>query len=122
LRRTVGACGFEGVVELSEEEILKSDTPSKFTTLVGADATAVLVPMVVEEFRDYVERWVFGSREEDPDISGGLVNDQEVTGITIVRPDHLIRAFVWARVVCRRGPHEAEIHVETFPTLICANN
>jgi hypothetical protein len=86
----------EGVVELSEEEILESDTPSKFTTLVGADATAVLVPMVVEEFRDYVKRWVFGSREEDPDISGGLVDDQEVTGITIVRPDHSISAFVWA--------------------------
>jgi len=71
-------------VALSEEEILKSDTPSKFTTLVGADATAVLVPMVVEEFHHYVERRVFGGHEEDPDISGGLVDDQEVTGITIV--------------------------------------
>ncbi len=71
-------------VELSEEEILKSGTPSKFTTLVGADATAVLVSMLVEEFRHYVERRVFGGSEEDPDISGGLVDDQEVTGITIV--------------------------------------
>ncbi len=71
-------------MELSEEEILKSDAPSKFATLVGADATAILVSMLVEEFRDYVERRVFGGREEDPYISGGLVDDQEVTGITIV--------------------------------------
>jgi hypothetical protein len=59
LRRTVGASGFEGVVELSEEEILKSGTPSKFTTLVGADATSVLMSVLVEEFRDYVKRRVF---------------------------------------------------------------
>jgi hypothetical protein len=62
-------------VELLEEEILKSGTPSKFTTLVGADATAILVSMVVEEFHHNVERRGFGGREEDPDISGGLVND-----------------------------------------------
>jgi len=74
LRRTVGAGGFKGVVELSEEEILKSGTPSKFTTLVGADTTTVLMSMLVEEFCYYVERRVFGGREEDPDVSGGLVD------------------------------------------------
>jgi len=95
LRRTVGAGGFKSIVEFSEEEILKSGTPSKFTTLVGADATAVLVSMVVEEFHHFVERRVFGGREEGPDVSGGLVDDQKVTGITIVRPDHSISAFVW---------------------------
>jgi len=40
--------------------------------------------MVVEEFHHYVKRRVFGGREEDPDISEGLVDDQEVNGITIV--------------------------------------
>jgi hypothetical protein len=78
--------------------------------------------MLVEEFRDYVERRVFGGREEDPDVTGGLVNDQEVTGITVIRPDHPIGAVVWARVVRRRGPHKTKVHVKTFLTLCGPNS
>ena len=57
------------------EPLTKVPAFRKFTTLVGADATAVLVSMLGEEFCHYVERRVFGGREEDPYVSGGLVDD-----------------------------------------------
>ena len=52
LRRTVCTDGFKGEMEGSNKEILKSQGTSKFTTLIGADATTILVAVMPKKFRD----------------------------------------------------------------------
>jgi hypothetical protein len=39
-------------MEGSKEEILESHGTSKFTTLIGADTTTILVAVMPKEFRD----------------------------------------------------------------------
>jgi len=57
LRRTVctGTGGFEGVMKIPKEEILKGNGASKFTTLVHAYAITILMAVMLKEFRDDVQ-------------------------------------------------------------------
>ena len=88
LRRTVHTGGFEGVMKIPKEEILKGNGASKFTTLVCAYATTVLMAVMLKEFRDNVQRRFLCGREEDPCISGCLINDEEVGSKAIIQPDN----------------------------------
>ena len=84
LRRTVHTGGFEGVMEGSKEEILKSYRTSKFTTLVRAYATTVLVAVMPKKFQDNIKWRFLCGHEEDPDILQCLVDYQEVGSKAII--------------------------------------
>ncbi len=69
LRWTVRTCGFECVMIFPQEKVLKSNGTCKFTALVRADATTIVVAMMPKKFRDDVQRRFLGGSEEDPNIS-----------------------------------------------------
>jgi len=51
-----------------QEKVLKSNGTCKFTALVRADATTIVMAMMPKKFQDDVQRRFLGGSEEDPNI------------------------------------------------------
>ena len=66
LGRAVGAGGFDGVVEVAEEKIAETGAPSKFATLIGADAAATGMAMLCQKCPDDVKRRLLAVRKIQP--------------------------------------------------------
>ncbi len=116
LGRAVGAGGFDGVVEVAEEKITETGAPSKFATLIGADAAATGVAMLCQKIPDDVKRRLFGGGEEDPAKARGHVDQEEVGRVTIIRTNDTIFHLIQPRVIQGRCPHKTKVHIE--PTLL----
>jgi hypothetical protein len=99
LGRAVGAGGFDGVVEVAKEKITETGAPSKFATLIGADAAATGVAMLCQKCPDDVKRRLFGGGEKDPAKMQGLVDHKEVGRATIIRTNDTIFHLIWLRVI-----------------------
>jgi hypothetical protein len=65
-----------------------------------------------QEHINDVHRRRLRGRQKHPNISGGLVNDKEVSRKSVVRHDNPIGVFIRPREVRGRRPHESEIHVK----------
>ncbi len=116
LGRAVGAGGFDGVVEVAEEKIGETGAPSKFATLIGADAAAIGMAMLCQKCPDDVKRRLFGG-EKDPAETRGLVDHEVVGRVTIIRMNNMIFHLIRLRVIQGRCPHKTEVNIE--PTLWC---
>jgi hypothetical protein len=75
-------------VEFKEDKVSKVRGTGELAPLVGTDATTVFVAVVVEKLADNVQRWVFGGREKDPDISSGFINNEEVGCETVIQSNY----------------------------------
>jgi hypothetical protein len=62
-------------VKFPKDKVLELKGAGKLAALVGTDATAVFVAMVVEELADDIQQGFLGGREKDPDVSSGFIND-----------------------------------------------
>jgi hypothetical protein len=71
-------------VEFPEDKVLKVKGTGKLTALVGTDATAVFVAMVVEEFRHDSNRGFFRVCKKYPYIASSLIDNKEVAREPIV--------------------------------------
>ena len=58
-----------------KDEVLELKGAGKLAALVGTDATAVFVAIVVEELADDIQRRFLGGCEKDPDILSGFINN-----------------------------------------------
>ncbi len=68
---------------------------SQLTALIRTDETAVRKTVCFKDFINDVQRWRFTVSKEDPDIAGGLVDNEQVGGKSIMGVDHAITAVRW---------------------------
>ncbi len=65
----------QGVVVVTKDRLLECAVPCKFSPLIGVDASAAHLSVLLEEFWDYIQRWVFRTGQENPDILRCLINN-----------------------------------------------
>jgi hypothetical protein len=88
--RTVGAGGFNGVIEFTEEKISKCGALRKFAALIRTYTAAVDMSVLGQECSDDVDWRLFGGGKEYPSHARCLINHKEIGAITVVRPNNAI--------------------------------
>jgi hypothetical protein len=69
LRGTVSTGGFDGVIEVTEEEISEVGAFSEFAALICMNAAAIGMAMLCQESPDNDNGRVFGGSKEDPSVA-----------------------------------------------------
>jgi hypothetical protein len=77
-------------MELTKNHILEGVVTRKFAALIHSDTSAVFMAVLGQKLLNNGNWGVFRGRKENPYISGGFINHNEVQGVAIVRKDDAV--------------------------------